>query len=159
MSRGFDGTPKGDLNSARRKKDRRVAAAEAQRERSRRLRVTERKHTRGFLRPAVGIARGSAKDLGWKVRVERTGVAGRRALVRWTEAVVQLDPVDISIRVSLGDKRGSGAASTIRVHAGRKLVRTCPTELLQSGDGRAFVTWLSESLEVAAKRVSASATI
>ncbi len=152
MSRGFDGNPKGDLNSARRKKDRRAAIAQAQREKRRRLKITERKHASGFLRVAVKAAKDCARDLGWGLQVERTD-AGSKALFRWSEAVIQLVPVDISVRFVLGDKRGSGAATTIRVHSGRTLIRACPEELLQSGDGRAFATWLSECLTVAVERL------
>jgi len=153
VSRGFDGNPKGDLNSARRKKDRRAAIAAAQREKRRRLKITERKHASGFLRVAVKAAKDCARDHGSNVQVERMGdAAGSKVLFRWSEAVIQLVPVDISIRFVLGDKRGSGAATTIRVHSGRKLIRACPEELLQSGDGRAFAEWLSECLDVAAKR-------
>ena len=156
MSRGLDGNPRGDITSARRKKERRAAAAQAQREKRRRLKVTERKHARGFLRTASAVANSRARDAGWKVRTERTDAAGNKAVFRWSEAVVQLAPVDISIRFSLGDKRGTGSSSTIRVHAGRKLIRTCPAELIQSGNRREFADWMSESLDVAVKRSSAA---
>ena len=151
MSRGPDGSRTRDITSARRRGSRRAAAAHVQREKRRRLRATERKHVRSFLRLAARVARRSARDSGWKVQVERRdGGTGRRALVRWTEAVIQLVPAEISVRFSLGDKRGSGSFSTIRVYAGRKLVRPCSAEVLQSGDRRAFTAWLEESLGRAA---------
>ncbi len=157
MSRGFDGNPKGDMNSARRKKDRRAAIAQAQREKRRRLKATERKHAGGFLKHAISIATKIARESGWKVLVEKSAGHGSKALLRWNDAVVQLDPVDISVRFNLGDKQGTGAASTIRVQAGRKLIRTCPELLLQSGDGHEFAAWLTESLAAAAKRSASNA--
>ncbi len=157
MSRGFDGNPKGDMNSARRKKDRRAAFAQAQREKQRRLKVTERKHAAGFLRPAVGVATKVARDSGWNVQVEKTAGKGSKALLRWNEAVVQIAPVDISVCFSLGDKSGTGSPSTIRVQAGRRLVRACPEQLLRSGDGHEFAAWLTESLAAAAKRFAPKA--
>ena len=72
--------------------------------------------------------------------------------MRWTEAVVQLVPAEISIRFSLAEKRGSGSSNGIRVYAGRRLVRPCPADVLQSGDGRAFVAWLREILSAATQR-------
>ncbi len=153
MSRGLDGNPKGDLTSARRKKDRRAAIAQAQKEKLRRLKAIERKHAGGFLRVALGPAKKCAGDHGWNVQVRKMAdAAGSKALLRWSEAVVQIDPADISVRFSLGDKRGFGSPSTIRVQAGRKLIRACPEELLRSGDGRAFEAWLSEALELAVRR-------
>ncbi len=151
MSRGFDGNPKGDMNSARRKKERRAAVAQAQKEKQRRLKVSERKHAAGFLGVAARAAKTCAGDHGWSVQVERTD-AGSKALFRWSEAVVQMAPVDISVRINLGDKRGTGSPTTIRVQAGRKLIRACPEELLRSGDGRAFRAWLGEALDLAVKR-------
>jgi len=157
MSRGFDGNPKGDMNSARRKKDRRAATAQAQKEKQRRLMVTERKHAAGFLKPAVSAATKVARDSGWNVRVEKTAGKGSKSLLRWNDAVVQVAPVDISVRFSLGDKSGTGSPSTIRVQAGHKLVRTCPEQLLRSGDGHEFAAWLTESLAAAAKRLAPNA--
>jgi hypothetical protein len=157
MSRGLDGAPRGDIASARRKRDRRTAAAQAERERRRRRKVTERRHAKGFLRPAVRVAKSVARGLGGKVLVERTGAGGRRAPVRWSVAVVDLAPMDISVRFDLADKRGSGAGSTIRVYAGRKLLRACPEELMRSGSGREFGEWLREGLDAAAKRSASDA--
>lgn len=160
MSRGYDGGRTGDISSARRKGSRRAAAARVQREQRRRLRMIERKHTRRFLRLAGRVAKGRARNSGWKVEIERTdGATGRGAFVRWTEAVVQLVPVEISVRFSLADKRASGSSSTIRVYAGRKLVRPCPVELLQSGDRQGFAAWLDESLGVAAERSPVAAGV
>jgi len=153
MSRGPDGSRTRDIASARRRGSRRTAAARARQEQRRRLRTVERKHTKGFLRLATRVARRSAKNSGWKVEVERVdGSTGRRTLVRWTEAVVQLVPAEISIRFSLAGKRGSGSSNAIRVYAGRRLVRPCPADVLQSGDGRAFVVWLRDVLSAAAQQ-------
>jgi len=157
MSRGLDGRPRGDMSSARRKKARREAAAHAQREKRRRLKVTERKHASGFLRAAVGVAKQCARDHGWSVQVERTNDAGNRVRFQWSKAAIELVSTDISIQFELGDRRGSGSSSTIRVYEGRKLTRTCPPELLQSGDGRAFTTWLSDGLDVAVARAASKA--
>ena len=44
----------------------------------------------------------------------------------------------------------------IRVYAGRKLVRPCPADLLQSGNRRLFAAWLGETLGLAAERSPAS---
>ncbi len=157
MSRGPDGGRTRDIASARRRGSRRAAAGHAQREKRRRLRGIERKHTRRFLWVAVRVARRSARGFGWKVQVERMGGAtGPRGLLNWTEAVVQLAPVDVSVRFNLTDKRGSGSSSAIRVYAGRKLVRPCPADLLQSGNRRLFAAWLGETLGLAAERSPAS---
>ncbi len=153
MSRGPDGARTGDMGSARRRGSRRAAAAHARQEQRRRLRAIERKHARRFLWFATRVAKRSARKFGWKVQVERTGgTEGRWGRVRWTEAVVQLVPVKISIRFSLADKRGSSSSGAIGVYAGRKLVRPCPAQLLQSGKRRAFAAWLGETIVLAAKR-------
>jgi hypothetical protein len=153
MSRGPDGGRTEDIGSARRRGSRRAAAAHARQEQRRRLRAIERKHTRRFLRLAARVAKRSSGKFGWKVQVERTGGGGWPwGLVRWTEAVVQLVPMEVSVRFSLADKRGSSSSNAIRVYAGRRLVRPCPAQLLQSGDRRAFAAWLGETLVVAAKR-------
>ncbi len=157
MSRGPDGGRTGDMGSARRRGSRRAAATHARQEQRRRLRALERRHTRRFLWLAARVAKRSARKFGWKVQVERTGAAGGPwGLVRWTEAVVQLVPVEVSVRFSLADKRGSSSSNAIRVYAGRKLVRPCPAQLLQSGDRRAFAAWLGETLMVAVERSPAS---
>ncbi len=157
MSRGPDGGRTGDIGSARRRGNRRAAAALARQEQRRRLRATERKHTRRFLWVAARVARRSARRFGCKAQVERLGgAAGPRGLVSWTEAVIRFAPVDVSVRFNLADKRGSGSSNAIRVYAGRKLVRPCPAELLQSGDRRAFAAWLGETLGLAVQRSTGS---
>jgi len=157
MSRGPGGGRTRDIASARRKGSRRAAEARIRQEQRRRLRAVERKHTRQFLRVAAGVARRSARGFGGKVRVERSGGAsGLRGRLRWTEAVLRLSPVEISVRFNVADKRGSGSSNAIRVYVGRTLVRPCPSELLQSGDRRAFTAWLGETLELAVERSAAS---
>jgi hypothetical protein len=153
MSRGPDGDRTRDIASARRRGSRRAAAARVRQEQRRRLRVIERKHASGFLSVAVKVARRSARDFGWKVHVERMeGARGRWGLPRWSVAVVQLVPSEISVRFALADNRGSNSSNAIGVYAGRKLVRPCPAQLLESGDRRAFAAWLGETLIVAAQR-------
>ena len=157
MSRGPGGGRTRDIASARRKGSRRAAAAHVRQEQRRRLRAIERKHTRRFLSVAAKVAKRTAKGFGGQVQVEWLGGGtGPRRLVHWTEAVVQLAPMDISVRFTLADKRGSGSSNAIRVYAGQKLVRPCPAELLQSGDRRAFAAWLRETLGLAVERSPSS---
>ncbi len=152
MSRGPGGRT-ADIASARRKGSRRAAEARVRQEQRKRLRAGERKHARRFLRVAARVARRRVRDFGGRVRIERLGGAtGLRGLLRWKEAVVQLAPVDVSVRFTLADKRGSGSSNAIRVYAGRKLVRPCPEELLQSGGRRAFAAWLDDALGMAVDR-------
>lgn len=118
-----------------------------------RLRANERKNVKKYLRPAVGVARKSAEEHGFEVQIERTnGATGWKQLFRWTEAVIRLGPVDISVRFELADKQSPASLSTIRIYAAHTLLRTCPADLLQSGDEQAFETWLSRHLEKAVKR-------
>jgi hypothetical protein len=158
MSRGPGGIRTKDINSARRRGSRRAAEARARREQRRRERAAERKHLRGLLKPAVRAARTKAREHGWEVRLERTKVSkGRWGRPSWTEAVIELPPSDVSIKFSVAGQKGSGSSNSIRVYAGRKLIRPCPSELLRSGDRRAFVAWLGEALTLAAERSQAGA--
>lgn len=110
-----------------------------------------------LLRVAVGVARQSARDFGGRVKIERSGAEkGVLGLTQWTEAAVRLEPADVSVLFTLAARRGSGSSNSIQVRVGRRLVRPCPEELLQSGDRRSFAEWLRQVLELAIERSSTS---
>jgi hypothetical protein len=157
VSRGRSGTGVGNIDAARRKRTRRAAAVRVERAKRERLRVAERRHARRFLPCAVRIARRHSRSAGWSMHVERNGGGtGLRRWFGWNQAVIQLAPCGISIHFTLADRRGSGSATAASVRLGRQLVRPCPSEILQSGNRRAFAEWLEDGLKAASERLGGS---
>jgi hypothetical protein len=152
MGRGGKHAP-GDVGTFQRKRGRRTAAARAEKARREKERARERKHVGAFLPAAVRTAESAAKAGGATVSVQRSGGGtGLTARLRWTQAVIELPPTEISIRFQRPVEPAPGVLNGVGLHIGRRLFRPCPAPIIQSGDGKAFAAWLAESLEAAFAR-------
>jgi len=152
MGRGGKHRP-GEVGALARKRGRRAANARAEKARRERERARDRKHVGAFLPVAARTAKKAASAVGATASARRIDEAtGKSALFRWTQAVVEFPPTEISIRFQRPVKPIPGVLNSVGVHIGRRLFRPCPAPLLQSGDRRAFADWLAESLEAAFER-------